>query len=97
MWLGSNKALQNKIIQALHDSSLGGHSGVPATFQRIKALFHWPGMKQHINEYVQGCQICQQAKPERVKYPELLQPHKVPPQSWHTITMDFISGLPTFG
>jgi hypothetical protein len=40
---------------------------------------------------------CQQAKPERVKYPGLLQPLQVPTGAWQTVTMDFIEGLPTFG
>ena len=41
--------------------------------------------------------MCQQAKPERVHYPGKLQPLKVPPESWHTISLDFIHGLPPSG
>jgi hypothetical protein len=55
-------------MSALHDSAVRGHSGFPVTYRRIKSNFAWPGMKHQIREFVQGCQICQQAKPERVKY-----------------------------
>ena len=36
IWLGSNTALQNKVISALHDSAVGGHSGFPATFAKVR-------------------------------------------------------------
>jgi hypothetical protein len=51
-------------------------------------------MKKQALKQVQSCQVCQQAKPSRVKYPGLIQPLPVLKQSWHSITMDFISGLP---
>lgn len=68
--------------------------GVPATYSRVKQLFYWPSMKSDIRSYVQSCSICQQAKPERVNYPGLLQPLPIPLQAWHTISLDFIEGLP---
>ena len=81
-------------MSTLHDSAVGGHSGFPVTYRRIKSNFAWPGMKHQIREFVQGCQIYQQAKPERVKYPGLLLPLPVPKQAWQTVSLDFISGLP---
>jgi hypothetical protein len=54
-------------------------------------------MKSAVQAYVHSCSVCQQAKPERVKYPGLLQPLSVPPQAWHTISLDFIEGLPRSG
>ena len=45
IWVGSNSALQTKIIAALHSSAVGGHSGQQATYQRVKKLFYWKGMK----------------------------------------------------
>jgi hypothetical protein len=51
-------------------------------------------MKQHVKDYVAACSICQQSKPDRSKYPGLLQPLPVPDQAWQVISMDFIEGLP---
>ncbi|CAD6260028.1 unnamed protein product [Miscanthus lutarioriparius] len=69
IWVGTNTALQQQLIEALHSSPFGGHSGIPATLKRIQHLFAWPGMKKHITEFIKSCPACQQAKPERVKYP----------------------------
>jgi transposase InsO family protein len=94
IWLGTNVQLQNKVISALHDSALGGHSGAPVSYRRIKQLFYWKGMKQAIHRFVQTCSICQQAKPDRLKSPGLLSPLPAPPHAWHTVSLDFIEGLP---
>lgn len=40
VWIGSNIALQTKLISALHDRAVGGHSGIQATYHRIKKLFY---------------------------------------------------------
>lgn len=85
---------QQHILQALHASAIGGHSGFPATYHRVKHLFAWPKMKQFIKDFVKSCSICQQAKSEHVKSPGLLQPLPVPDQAWAMVCMDFIEGLP---
>jgi hypothetical protein len=93
IWLGSHSALQQQVIAALHDSLVGGHSGAPVTFQRVSKLFYWPGTRASILQYVQQCSICSQAKPDRARYPGLLQPLPVPQSTWETISMDFVEGL----
>lgn len=97
VWLGNNVKLQQQVMRALHNSSVGGHSGFPATYRRIKHLFAWPGMKEHIKMHVQTCQVCQQAKPDRSPYPGLLQPLPVAKRCWDIVSLDFIEGLPTSG
>ena len=81
MWVGNNPTAQQHILTALHDSGIGGHSGIAATYARVKYLFAWPGMKQMVTAFVQHCQICQQAKTERIKSPGLLEPLPVPSQA----------------
>lgn len=97
VWIGNNLLAQNHILHALHNSGLGGHSGIHATYQRVKSLFYWPKMCQTVAEFIQACQVCQQAKVEHVKLPGLLQPLLVPSQAWATVSLDFIEGLPKFG
>jgi len=94
IWLGKHKEARQAILQALHSSGLGGHSGITATYYKVKALFAWSRMKEDIKNYVIACQVCSQAKPEHCKLPGLLQPLSVPPQAWHTVSLDFVEGLP---
>jgi hypothetical protein len=94
VWIGANVGLQTKLIQAFHASALGGHSGIQTTYHRIHKLFAWPGLKLAVQEFVQQCVVCQQAKHENCKPPGLLQPLKIPQGAWQEILMDFIEGLP---
>jgi hypothetical protein len=52
-------------------------------------------MRKSVEDYVAQCSVCKQAKSERVRYPGLLQPLAVPKHSWHTVSLDFIEGLPS--
>jgi hypothetical protein len=94
IWVGANSALRTKLIASFHSSALGGHPGIQATYQRLKKMFYWQGMKQDVDSYVKQCAVCQQAKHELCKYPGLLSPLPVPQSSWTAISMDFIEGLP---
>lgn len=84
-------------MAAFHDSLVGGHSGFPATFRRIRRLFAWPKMKIQVLHYVRYCPVCQQAKPDRAASPGLMEPLPIPQQPWDMITTDFIAGLPQSG
>jgi hypothetical protein len=67
-------SLHTRIIAALHNSPLGGHSGIPVTLRKLKQYFAWTGMKVYVHSFVPACDVCKQAKPGRAKYPGLLQP-----------------------
>jgi hypothetical protein len=58
IWLGHNTLAQH-VLQALHSSGIGGHSGIQGTYQRVKSLFAWPKLKQSVITYVQACEVCQ--------------------------------------
>jgi len=95
--LGFNRALHATVLSAFHDSPVGGHSGAPATYQRLKHLFYWPSMKSDVLKHVQSCSTCIQAKPGRSSYLRLLQPLPVPTATWDVMSMDFIEGLSQSG
>lgn len=59
IWLGANVEAHKAILLALHSSGIGGHSGVTARYQKIKALFLWP---KDIKRYIAQCTICSQKK-----------------------------------
>jgi hypothetical protein len=45
IWIGNNSALRTKLITPLHDSAVGGHSGVHVTYHRVKKMCWWKGLK----------------------------------------------------
>jgi hypothetical protein len=57
--IGNNQTLQDNIFSALHCSAIGGHSGMRSTYQRIKRMFHWTGLKQWVEAKVTACPVCQ--------------------------------------
>jgi hypothetical protein len=94
IWVGHNRLARQHILQALHSSGIGDHSGIQSTYQRVKSMFAWPKIKQSVTTYVQSCAVCQQAKSEHVKLQGLLQPLSVPIQACAVVSLDFIKGLP---
>lgn len=94
MWIGANTALQTKLISALHQSAVGGHSGAAATYQRVRKLFAWTGLKSAVENFVKQCLVCQQSKHEHCRPAGKLQPLPIPLVPWQDISMDFITGLP---
>lgn len=96
VWIGEDSATQH-LINALHASAVGGHSGFHATYNRIKRLFAWRGMKIQVKQTVRNCMVCQQVKTERISPVGLLQPLPIPKRRWAVVSMDFIEGLPRSG
>jgi hypothetical protein len=59
IWVGQSHSLQTRLISAFHSSVIGGHSGVPVTYARLKQLFAWRGMKHSVQQFVSHCLVCQ--------------------------------------
>ena len=60
----------------------------------MRQLFHWPGLRVTVKDFILGWDTCKRCKHENVAYPGLLQPLPIPEQSWTSVSMDFIEGLP---
>ena len=82
------------ILADSHSSPVGGHFGFYKTLHRITQSFTWPKMRQHVKEFLQNCEICQQYRTDCMKPSGLLQPLPIPTRMWADISMDFIEGLP---
>jgi hypothetical protein len=92
--VGNDNLLKNKLLETFHSSPLGGHSGVRASYHRIKRIFHWPNMKKDLELFIQQCPTCQRSKSEHCHYPGLLVPLPIHDMAWCHISMDFVEGLP---
>ena len=52
-------------------------------------------MKRDIAEFVSKCATCQLVKVDHQRPSGMLQPQEIPVWKWESISMDFITGLPT--
>lgn len=81
-------------MDAIHNSSIGGHFGIQDNYQKAKGLFYWLSMKKDFAEFINAYDMCKKCKKESVPYPGLLQPLMVPDKPWSQITIGFIEVLP---
>jgi len=92
--VGPDTPLREQLLQWVHDSPFGGHSGRDATLKKLKSLFWWRGMTKAIQAYIRKCLVCQSCKYDNSPSPGLLQPVQTPQEVWKDVSMDFIEGLP---
>ena len=94
IFLGLCDALKAVVLQQVHDSPLGGHSGFLKTLHRVQRDFYWPGMRFDVKKHVRECDVCQRLKYETCHVVGLLQPLLIPDKPWLDVSMDFVEGLP---
>ncbi|TYK29889.1 transposon Tf2-1 polyprotein isoform X1 [Cucumis melo var. makuwa] len=88
--LTKNSTLIPVILNAYHDSAIGGHSGLLRTYKRIAGELFWEGMKSDIKKHCDECLICQTNKSLALSPAGL----EIPKSIWSDISMDFVEGLP---
>ena len=93
--LARNYKLKENILQASHDSPLAGHQGFTKTYRAIRERFSWKGLKEDVLQHIKECIVFQQNKGEHTHPTGLLQPLPILDVKWESISMDFITGLPT--
>jgi hypothetical protein len=82
------------LIREVHASTYRGHFRTTKTTQHMQRHFHWPSMQPQAEKYNRPCSLCSQYKPSNRKH-WLYQPLSLPSWTWESISMDFLSGLPT--
>ena len=93
VYVPNNETLKRKVVQQFHNNIMG-HPGQWKTLELITREYYWPGMTEFVKSYIKGCATCQTTKIRPpVKVP--LKPNEIPDGPWETITMDFITDLPT--
>lgn len=88
-------SLCNSILQWLHCSGVGGHSGRDAMHQRVKHILYWKGMSKDIQGYIWSCFVCQKCKYDTSASLWLIQPLPIPSAVCSDILMDIFDGLPS--
>lgn len=91
----ANTALQHLLIFEFHNTPVGGHDGGRRTYNRIAGTFFWPSLKRQVQDFVASCRICQSVKPFNRAPQGLLQPLPLPGKIWESLSLDFITHLPS--
>jgi hypothetical protein len=94
LFIPQETGLRPIILQKLHATPIGGHSGNKGTLTRISSSFAWPNLSVDVKDFISKCEVCQQNKYPTHKQNGLLQPLPIPHQVWEDISMDFITHLP---
>lgn len=82
-------ALVPSILEAVHDSPLGGHLGVDKTSTRILEKYYWAGYSTDVADFIQTCDVCQRRKTTVPSPRAALQPIPVG-RPFEMLAMDFL-------
>ncbi|GJS47910.1 ty3-gypsy retrotransposon protein [Tanacetum coccineum] len=95
-FLGQESKLKTLLLREFHNTPSAGHGGIKKTLVGLSALFFWKGMRKSVEEFIKKCVVCQQTKYSTEAPGGYLQPLPTPSAVWEDVTMDFITGLPSF-
>ena len=62
IYMPNNKSLREEILKEYHDPVDIGHPGQHRMLELLKRTYWWPGLKEDVKKYMQGCLKCQQNK-----------------------------------
>jgi hypothetical protein len=80
------------VTGAFHDTPIMGHYGPEKTIQRMRGYVYFYQMSSFVTDYIKTCVICQLYKRSHGRVP--YQSTSVPPNIFHTISMDLIGPYP---
>jgi len=94
VYVPNNKKLREEILKGHHDPADIGHPGQHKMLELLKRTYWWPGIKEDVKKYVQGCFKCQQNKVQHQRKAGELHLLEIPEEPWQDISIDMIGPLP---
>jgi len=95
IYVPNNKKLREEILKEHHNPVDIGHPGQYRMPELLKRTYWWPGLKEDIKKYVQGCFKCQQNKVQHQRRAGELHPLEISKGPWQEISIDMIGPLPS--
>jgi hypothetical protein len=83
-----------KLIWEAHYSRVVGHFVIEKTVVMLHNHFYWPKLRQEVSKYIRSCTAYAIAK-LTTKKQGLYTPLPTPDRPWESISMDYMSGLPS--
>jgi len=78
IYVPNNRDLREEILKEHHDPVDIGHLGQHRMLELLKRIYWWPGLKEDVKKYVQGCLKCQQNKVQHQQKAGELHPLEIP-------------------
>jgi len=94
IYVPNNRKIKEEILKENHDLVDMRHLGQHKMLEVIKRTYWWPGLKEDIKKYMQGCFKCQQNKVQHQKKAGELHPLEIPEGPWQEISIDIVEPLP---
>ena len=86
--------LRREVLKYSHDIRASGHLGMKKTFARARQGFYWPGMRNDVRTYINGCEACARRKdPMKTKHAPMEITRSGFPME--RIAVDILGPLPT--
>jgi len=82
IYVPNNKKIKKEILKENHNSADVGHPGQHRMLKLIKRTYWWPGLKEDVKKYIQGCFKYQQNKVQHQKKAGELHPLDIPQGPW---------------
>jgi hypothetical protein len=71
-----------------------GHFGIEKIVVMLQKYFSWPKLREEVSKYIRYCTVCVISKLTTNKQ-HLYTPLPTPDSPWESISMDYMSGLPS--
>lgn len=78
--------LTPRLLELAHES----HQGMTRTKQRLRELYWWPLMDQHVENMVKHCHVCQYNDKSVKQQYQPMQPVLYPESPWDKVSMDIV-------
>lgn len=92
LWIYLPRPMVSELFKSVHDNR--NHQGLDKCLNALDGIAIHQG-RRLLRDYIARCPTCLLNKPRRHLPYGQLQPIVVPPEPFHTITLDFIVALPT--
>ena len=94
IYVPNNKKIKEEILKENHDLADVGHPEQHRMLELIKKTYWWPGLKEDVKKYIQGCFKCQQNKVQHQRKAGELHLLEIPKGPWQEISINIIGLLP---
>ena len=94
IYVPNNKKIKKKNLKENHDLADVGHPRQHKMLELIKRTYWWPGLKEDIKKYIQGCFKCQQNKVQHQKKAGELHLLNISQGPWQEMNINIIGPLP---